>query len=244
MKETSRQEASQWAYPQVLPIQSMKEDRMEATRWPAEDSDPSNNPKTLIRVNINSKQVSWYRTQTIQLMLVSYQWDLLTKRTLREKAIRAEIIIKLSMAWYKTDKCNLEMDPKMPGNLLTLLQSRMIFQDPNKIKVLCSSHAVTRLKIWFLDLLLNLRFPDHLLHKEIATPRQLVVAPDLLEHLITSRINSTQFMEEAWASKETVKPSIIMVNQQMQKESLLRFSKTSTTEETPSTIKMFNICIF
>ena len=235
VKETSRHVVNPWAYLPVLPTQLMREEAATTTRWLVVDSDLFNNLKTLInRTNSNNK-MSLCKILTIQSTLVSFQWDLLTRKTLRGKA-KEETINKLLMEWYRMVRCHL--DPRTLGNQLTRRPSKMTtLPHQNRTKVLCSNLAAIKHKIWYLDQLLRLKSQDHQLLKVIImdTQLQLEVDRDHQGHLTTSRINSMRSMVEEWASKEMAR--LLMVNQETPKESSLKSSKTSMQEEQPSTIK-------
>ena len=98
------------------------------------------------------------------------------------------------------DKSNL--DPKMLGSLLILLACKMVCKvTESKHRAWCSSPAVIKPKIWYLDQLLKLKLLDLLWPKVMEAHKPLEVVKDLHEHPPISRLSSMQSMEEAWASK-------------------------------------------
>ena len=142
---------------------------------------------------------------------------------------------KLLMEWCKMGKFNL--DPKMLGNLLIQLVLIMICKlMESNLRAWCSSHAVIKPKIWYLDLLLKLRSQDLQSLKAMVDHKPLEVVKDLLVLRQTLKPSFMQSMEEAWASKEMDKQSITTVKQPTPRAFSPKFSKINTIDKTLSII--------
>ena len=150
---------------------------------------------------LKSKEV-----QTILLTLVSYQWDLLIKKVLKEKvkmelevATRTEdntTVVSLT-AWFLIQVHKDQL--KMPGNrLMQAPSSKMV---KLTTKVWWSNLAVIKPRIWSLDQPPKLIFQDHQSLKLVPIQVQLE-DKDLQEHQEISKTNSMEYMDEVWTSKE------------------------------------------
>jgi hypothetical protein len=161
--------------------------------------------------------------QTILSTSVSYQWDLLIKKVLKEKVKMALVVARLtadnitvlsSTVWFLIQ--GLKELLRMLGNRLTQVLSSK--KDKLITKVWWSSLAVIKLRIWSLDQLPRLISQDHQSLKLVPTQVQLE-DKDLQEHQETSKTNSMESMDAAWTSKEMASKI------QITKESWLKFSK-------------------